>query len=201
MMCVTLLMKRLKKLHRVLRTLISTAAPRGALLAQFLNNPAKHVDYVRVAQVFGFCQQLSTLQPNSSLAANTRRAINAHLSELQVVPVLQANGNWDWRAGHPGNTPKTEVSPAFALKVIADLDSDQMLQRLRQCQACEKWFFAPSNKKIFCGDACRSEKFKRDSQTFKNDRAEYMRRYRKTRELPGVKRKWTKETEKPNRSR
>jgi hypothetical protein len=194
-------MKRLKKLHRVLRTSISAAAPRGALLAQFLNTPAKHVDCVRVAHVFGFCQQLSRLRPNSSLAANTRRAINAHLSELQVVPVLQANGNWDWRAGHPGTTPKAVVSPAFALKVIADLDSDQMLQRLRQCQACENWFFAHSNKKVVCSDACRSEKFKRDSQTFNDDRAEYMRRYRKTREVPGVKRKWRKKTEKPKRSR
>jgi hypothetical protein len=200
-MVVTLIMKRLKRPRRLLPTSMKGAATRCELLAQFLNAPLTSLDDRRVAEVFRYCQQLKDLEPSSSLAANRRRAINAHLSEIRVVTVLQPNGDWDWKAGHPGRTKQTEVSPAYALKVIAELASNQMLERMRQCRACTKWFFARTNKKIVCSDACRSAKFKQaDLQAYKQHRAEYMRGYRKTRRVPGV-RKWMKTVAEPTRSR
>jgi hypothetical protein len=195
-------MKQLKKPHRLLRAPMSGAATRGELLARFLNAPVNSLDHVRVAEVFRFCQQLSALEPSCSLAVHTRRAINAHLSELQVVPILQPNGNWDWKAGHPKRTTQTAVSPASALKVIAELASNQILERMRQCEACMKWFFARTNKKMVCSNACRLAKFKEaDQQTYKQNRAEYMRHYRKTRRAPGVRNKRMKKAEKPKNSR
>jgi hypothetical protein len=194
-------MKRLKKPHRVLRISLRSTATRGELLARFLNAPDTGLDQSSVVEVFQFCQQLSALEPSSSLAVNTRRAVNAHLSKIRVVPVLQPNGDWDWKAAHPGPTKQTEVSPAYALKVIAELASNQTLKRMRQCQTCTKWFFALSTKKMVCSGACRSAKFKQaDPQTYKHNRAEYMRDYRKTRGVPGVK-KWMKAARKPERSR
>jgi hypothetical protein len=195
-------MKRIKKPDRLLPTSRLGAVTRGELLARFLNEPVASLESARVAAVFQLCQQLSALEPSSRSAANTCRAINAHLSELQVVPVLQPNGDWDWKAGHPKRTSPTEVSPASALKVIAELASNQRLERMRQCQACTNWFFAHSTKKMVCSDACRSAKFKQgDSQKYKQRRAEYMRHYRKTRRVPGVKNRWMKKAEKPKRSR
>lgn len=171
----------------MLRTSMKGTATRGELLAQFLNAPGPSSAHRRVTEVFHFCQELKGLEPSSSLAIKTRRAINAHLSEIRVVTVLQPNGDWDWKAGHPGRTKPTEVSPAYALKVTAELASNQMLERMRQCQACTNWFFARTTKKVVCSDACRSAKFKQaDLQAFKQHRAEYMRDYRKTRRLPGV---------------
>ena len=54
------------------------------------------------------------------------------------------------------------------------------LDRIRKCQ-CGLSFFAQSNKKAACSDACRVAKFMQSSATYKEDRAKYMRKYRKVR--------------------
>jgi hypothetical protein len=165
-------------------------AARGELLARFLNAPGNSTSHWRVLEVFRFCEELRKLKPNSSLGGNMRRAINGHLSEIQVLPILLPNGDWDWKPGHPGPTLPTEVSPAAALKVIAEFDSNRMLARMRKCQICLQWFFAQTTKKRFCSDACRSEKFRQaDPESHKRSRAEYMREYRKVLRVPRAKKK------------
>jgi hypothetical protein len=169
---------------------------RAEHLAQFLNAPVSGVEHARVVEVFRYCQQLESLEPSSPIAANTRRAINAHLSEIHVVPVRQQNG-WDWKAGHPGRV--LGVSPAFALKVVSELDAGGLLGRMRQCEVCVKWFFAATAKKRVCTDACRYAKFKQsDPEAYNQDRAAYMRDYREKRSKPGVK-KWRKNQAKKRR--
>ena len=43
---------------------------------------------------------------------------------------------------------------------------------------CGRWFFALTNKKAVCSDACRFQKFKQGKDAFNEERAEYMREYR-----------------------
>ncbi len=164
------------------------AAQRGEYLARFLNAPVDDLQHHRVIDVFGLIQRLKSLEPSSRIAGNVRRLINAHLSELRVVPVLRQNGDWDWMPGHPNKpargpvtgTEEPEVTPIFALKLVSDMASNGIIERMRQCEACGKWFFARTNKKLVCGNACRFEKYKRkDKDAFDKHRANYMKEYYK----------------------
>jgi len=77
-------MKRIKKPDRLLPTSRLGAVTRGELLARFLNEPVASLESARVAAVFQLCQQLSALEPSSRSAANTCRAINAHLQSSKL---------------------------------------------------------------------------------------------------------------------
>jgi len=71
------------------------------------------------------------------------------------------------------------------------LASQRVLGRLRQCEVCQKWFFAANGKKVVCADRCRSAKFKQADPTgFKEKRAAEMRKWRATlKGHPNLKRK------------
>ncbi len=164
---------RFMQTNRLLHILppIERMAPRAAILAKFLEAPINGPEHARVVEVFKYCQQLGSLDPDSRSAGNIRRAINAHVSELRVAIVRQQNGDWDWKP-LPGEA-------GFALKVVADLESNGLLNRMRQCEVCSAWFFAGSAKKLVCRDACRQQKLKRsDPEAYRQKRAESMRAYR-----------------------
>jgi hypothetical protein len=170
---------------------------RGAHLAEFLNTPSDGPAHVRIAQIFEFERQLESLEPSSRAAGNLRRAINAHCAELRVIPWRWVDG-WGWRPA-PSIEPRgpvtapfhVRVTPTFALELISQMASAHMLGRVRQCEVCQKWFFAANGKKVVCDNRCRSAKFKQADPTgFKEKRAADMREWRATlKGHPNLKRK------------
>ena len=70
-----------------------------------------------------------------------------------------------------------------AIQVVLEMATAGTLDRIRQCQnvKCRKWFFATTNKKVVCGDACRFQKYVegKGKEEFKNERKEYMSTYRR----------------------
>lgn len=152
-------------------------ALRAEALTDFLNQTPADKKSARVRGIFQLCQSLRALNPAATKQAeNLRHSINAHLSAFTVTPLLSGD-TWAWKAPHPGR--EAGASPEFVLGVLADLDSRGLLHRIRQC-FCGRWFFAGSEKKLVCTDACRFAKYKlADPETFKAFRADYMREYRR----------------------
>lgn len=83
---------------------------------------------------------------------------------------------------------KAPIPETAGIQIVLELVGSGLLNRIRQCAApnaehanglCGKWFFAARNKKVVCSDACRSRKYQAETQ-FKEDRAKYMQRHRKT---------------------
>jgi hypothetical protein len=195
-------MERNKTTNRLLRV-PGYAAIKADSLVRFLNTPQPEgdVEHFRVMAFLGFCQEL-----NGQPAGNTvqRRAlirnINSHLEEFVFAVRLGFNKgdvfsekyvlNWRQspypRASHSRVAPPVTgrnlgtVSPSIAVIEILEMQTAGTLDRIRKCQ-CGQWFFARSNKKAVCSDACRVAKFKQSSATYKEDCAKYMRKYRKDR--------------------
>ncbi|HTR34935.1 MAG TPA: hypothetical protein VMH80_03470 [Bryobacteraceae bacterium] len=172
-------MQRNKHSNRVLRAApFLRDATRGDALADFLNAPAVSKEHGLVVHVFELVRQLQTLDSTSRAASNLLHAINAAVAEVTVRPVRQQNARWDWLPAHPGAA--AGIPPPYALKVLADFDEAGTLEHVRQCEACGRWFFARTKKKLVCSDTCRSRKFKQqDTKRYRRARAQYMRDYRK----------------------
>jgi hypothetical protein len=170
------------------------AAIHAELLVRFLNAGAESEDS-RLWKLFGLCRQLNrnTVPPTLN---RLMRAINDALREFQFRPALGVPEYGRYRVGWvpafvPGpaddpdvkrlkeNPHEIPTSPTAVVKVILDMVEDGALDRIRQC-FCGRWFFATTNKKRVCSDACRFQKFKHgDAKGFRDQRAEYMREYRK----------------------
>jgi len=159
-------------------------AERGARLAAFLNTSTASKEHGRVFEIFGFEQKLESLDPLSRAAGNLRRAVNAHCQALIVTPIHRPDG-WGWRPARDH-----EPGATLALEMISLLASAGTLWRMRQCQKCGNWFFAATNKKVSCGNACRKAKFKAmDPDAFRSKRAEQMRNWRRAKKKQKKKRR------------
>jgi hypothetical protein len=198
-------MPRSKKPNRLLRvSAIEHAKMQAEMLVTFLNSPGV-AGHSLVLEALQLCHQLHQLRstapavyPKKETEAIWRfmrkresllRALNKILEPFQFTPML-AGGHTalerysvDWRAFMAiGNGARVRpggevVIPAVsALKLALELLVSGMLDRIRQCH-CNKWFFAASNKKNVCGDACRHQQF-RQKDGFKASRAIYMKKYR-----------------------
>jgi hypothetical protein len=181
------------------------AAIQSKMLLSFLNTPDAS-GYAEVLQTLRLCHQLHQLrkmapaiypkQETEAIGTFMREreslleALNQILRPFQFTPMLGGgNAAWerysvDWRAVITSGSearfdPRTRtiVIPAIsAIKLALEMLANGMLDRIRQCR-CGQWFFAASNKKTVCGDACRFHKF-REKDSFKTHRAAYMREYR-----------------------
>jgi hypothetical protein len=170
-------------------------------LVRFLNSPPggspKRAEVVKVFELF---KQLDELQKeevelrkaapprelegypprftaaereNTKRTESLRRAINAALLRFRFTPMLEIGAKVRWI---PAGKSTGAVISNF-LKMILDALEEGWLGRFRQC-LCGQWFFANTNKKSVCSDACRFQKFKQGKDTFNKERAEYMRKYR-----------------------
>jgi hypothetical protein len=138
----------------------------GKDLARYLNGRNKLAPRPEVMKAFELCQQL--LPGDAPRPATT--ALNRLLTALSFSPEVQHVGGRPtvfWR-------PLKEKEFSSWIKIILDLMETGTLARVRQC-ICSKWFYAESNKKKVCSDACRARKFSEGT-----DRTEYMRAYRAT---------------------
>jgi hypothetical protein len=167
-------------------------------LVGFLNetdSPAPSKEVWHAMQIFDLCQQLedhlSTLQQSSPdmQAHNLFRAINTHLQEFSFLALV---GPWrihpfvSWRRAPARDTSRglkrfdkqrhgEPLSAHFHLdmiRLILSMTEAGTVARIRKC-ICGAWFFAQTNKKRVCSNACRFQKFN-------SEHADYMRSYRKT---------------------
>lgn len=72
---------------------------------------------------------------------------------------------------HSGDLPSVYFH-CDMIRLILSMTEAGTVRRIRKC-ICGKWFFAQTNKKRVCSNACRFQKFSKGH-------AAYMRRYRKT---------------------
>ena len=80
-----------------------------------------------------------------------------------------------------GNAPH-EAAALAALH----LAEDNLLDRVRQCLRCSKWFYARVRHQRNCSTVCQ-QSYYRSAEEWKAHRREYMRRYRQLQESTNVK--------------
>ncbi len=123
--------------------------------------------------------------------ARIRREINSILAKHPFIPVLELSeytpgaGGFSVRWWPDPKRPVeiviskdvdfAPVGPHAAIQITLELLREGSLSRIRRCDnpACGKWFFATTNKKSVCNDACRVQKHQ-----LKQGQANYMRDYR-----------------------
>lgn len=64
-----------------------------------------------------------------------------------------------------------------AVLTVLTLANGGGIDRIRQCDRCGKWLYARRIQQRFCSQSCQQRNY-RDSETWKTDRRDYMRRYR-----------------------
>jgi hypothetical protein len=197
-------MTRSKKPNRLLRiSALAHANMQAEMLVNFLNSP-EAFGHSRVLETLQLCHQLYQLRTTAPAVypkeyeairefMTKREALLTELNKiLESFPFtsMVSGGNTglapysvDWRAVmaigsgvlvRPGG--EIVIPDVSAIRLTLELLGNGMVDRIRQCR-CKQWFFAASNKKNVCGDACRHQQF-RQKDRFKADRAIYMREYR-----------------------
>jgi hypothetical protein len=72
--------------------------------------------------------------------------------------------------------PAAETSEGEALLSVLSLSEKGVLDRVRKCPRCGKWFFARFRHQRFCKTKCQQKHF-RDSAAWKAHRNQWMRNY------------------------
>lgn len=179
----------------------------GEMLANFLNAAKGLAKQREVVEIFHLCRQLDELRrkkPPFPLPKQPTQEVTEYLSQYYMLtkrlnnalekyrfrPVLAGHDPYriDWFVAKPGKPSKREIKQAeasgtvplpsiSAINIILEMTANGTLDRVREC-ICGRWFFAATNKKVVCSDACRFEKYKqKDKDAFKKQRADYMRDY------------------------
>ncbi len=73
-----------------------------------------------------------------------------------------------------------------ALLTVVRISQKGVLNRLKKCPRCGKWFFARFRHQRFCQPKCQQEHF-RDSDAWKAHRREWMRDYYRKKQMPNIK--------------
>lgn len=184
-------------------------------LIDSLNAAESEPEHAEVMRIFGLCRQLDELrktappmpypsEPTPKIfsyeikASRLLTAVNDALGKFQFRPALGGRYRVNWLPARPHAFTDSEVKraqqsgklptpPLAAVQLLLEMLEAGTLDRIRQC-FCGRWFFATTNKKRVCSDACRFQKFN-------DQRAEYMKEYRKN---PRVKAK-RRDHERPKR--
>lgn len=109
------------------------------------------------------------------------RRINKQLHDYPMWPrytTLRTRGKrvktsplkWEW-------WPVGNLAARAAYQVVR-LEEDCLLELLRPCAVCKKWFFATREWHKFCSKGCRDQHYSSSSEG-RATRANYMRGYRK----------------------
>lgn len=122
---------------------------------------------------------------------DTREMIRRHVAKtvrawkFSLIPVVgnTPENGWtaDWR--HLACVPPAQ---ALAFVKALHLANQQLLDRIRQCRECKKWFFARMIHKESCSKKCQ-QLYIRSSEDFKQKRRQEMRHLRQTKKLQEAK--------------
>jgi hypothetical protein len=95
----------------------------------------------------------------------------------RVSPPPGASQIFRWKAP----TERTDWENQFVLWLLG-LRARREICLIRRCRSCEAWFYAVTNHQAYCSDYCRQQ-FHAKSESFKEKRRLYMRRFRQTQKL------------------
>lgn len=73
-----------------------------------------------------------------------------------------------------------------ALLTVLRISQKGVLNRVRKCPRCGRWFFARFRHQRFCQLTCQQKHF-RDSEAWKEHRREWMRDYYRKKQMPNIK--------------
>ena len=77
---------------------------------------------------------------------------------------------------------KIAAPTVMAVVAIKSLGEEGLLNRVRQCRKCRRWFYARVRHQEFCSVTCQQSHY-RSSKEWKEHRRKWMRRYRRVIEL------------------
>lgn len=153
----------------------------------------------KVAWIVEACQRVIQIHEQVKLSPDSRtssltpdkdalfREVEAILSELHVrlskyrwacVVSYLASPDQCFDVQYLAVTNEKEASECRAVAWI--MDHIHAVHRIRRCNRanCRKWFFAVTDHQRYCSDTCRKWDA-RQGQSFKDKRAEYMKKYRR----------------------
>ena len=82
-----------------------------------------------------------------------------------------------WNYWFPGIRRSTNVQLLFDIRHVCDLAAAGLIERVRRCKLCGRWYFARRDHQEFCSAQCREKNYRSGGQG-RTARAAYMRRYR-----------------------
>jgi hypothetical protein len=207
-------MQRKTDMNRLGLTLLEQATMQGGyFLVGFLNTANDRPEHAEVLKILDLCKEIDEIGKKADLtdqasAYFTRwpialSALNSALRGFQFVPLVVGvfPGSFgvfwsspDRRGFTPAEVERSitlahayPITSHGAVQMVLEMTEARTLDRIRKC-FCGQWFFAQTNKKAVCSDACRFQKFKQGA-TFNEDHTTYMQNYRKN---PKVKAKGRK---------
>jgi hypothetical protein len=139
----------------------------GKFLARFLNEDQTEIGFVIERAV----TQLAALTADSSPAPEAIEQFNAdhmrpHTFHLELIGLNQKR--IPVFVEFPTGTTSDEMM------IVIRLAREQLLDRLRRCDWCGIWFFAPKVWARFCSTQCQQEQF-RSAPDFKKRNKKYQR--------------------------
>lgn len=69
----------------------------------------------------------------------------------------EAAGPFLWTSQGRG---RTTLQEAWALRAVQELSRRGLLDRMRRCDVCKKWFFARKHFSLYCGADCRNKRYR-----------------------------------------
>lgn len=120
--------------------------------------------------------------------SSAARAINASLRRYKLRPEFDiGKGGRLWFEWEPANSkeynsPKRignqlRFSESHAIARIVDLCHEGIIERVRECQSCGKWFGGKFSHSKFCSTQCQQSHYRANPE-WKEYRRQYMRRLR-----------------------
>ena len=168
----------------------------GRVLANWLNTHRGKKDYKRLVRLIRNIEWLRDAWPlpSSDLTAsvseytNRRREIVREFGRFRPHPVILQHSE-----EKPGNLTRASLrrKPGVirfllqygpggigeAVMHIARLAEGNLLNRVRECDECKRWFYARFRHQRNCSTPCQQAHF-RSSKAWKESRKIYMRKYR-----------------------
>jgi hypothetical protein len=204
-------MRTKPKLQRhVLRQ--SLGAYEGSLLTEWLNQPRRTGDHRRIERLLvnlsvvfslrlrgsptGLGVMLEDFRDFLGLEKSQVKTFDKCLKEVQTElehyrmrpilrdldsatePKMGGALNFDWDSG--------DSPAARAILLIMSLGNLGLVQRVRHCRNCKRWFYAKFSHNEFCSTKCQQAHYKSSPQ-WREQRKKYMRQYRKLTESGAVK--------------
>lgn len=183
----------------------------GSLLVDWLNQRKRTSDHARIERLLENLAVLFTFKaegspegiaallqefrgffglPRKTVVAMRQAAkeVQKELARYRMRPVLRSlergtkateqSLEFDW---DPGNAPA-----GVAVLWIMSLGGLGLVQRVRRCKHCKRWFYGTISTQTFCSTKCQQADYK-SSPAWHQHRKEYMRRYRMLKKSGSVK--------------
>jgi len=180
----------------------------GNLLTQWLNQPRRTQDHRRIERLLDNLAMLFSVRaegPPEGIAAMLQelgvqnrqiqvfkqcaKEVERELARYRMRPVLRTldtTGKSKLAATLEFNWDCGESPAARAVLLIMSPGNLGLVQRMRRCHKCNRWFYGKFSHQDFCSPKCQQTHYK-SSPEWREHRKQYMRKYRRLKESGAVK--------------